>query len=79
AAQVCLPEAASTTFALLMTLSNLGMSLSTWLEGTWYESGAARWGYLTSFRVLVVVGVLSTAACWLLVPTLPRGLFRLER
>ncbi len=79
AAQVCPPEAAGTTFALLMALSNLGMSLSIWLGGAWYESGAARWGYLTSFRVLVVVGALFTAACWLLVPILQRGLFRPEK
>jgi MFS family permease len=79
AAQVCPPAAAGTTFALLMALSNLGTSLSTWLGGSWYESGAARWGYPASFRLLVGIGALFTAGCWLIVPILPRTLLRNEK
>jgi predicted MFS family arabinose efflux permease len=78
AAQICPPEAAGTTFALLMALANMGTSLSTALGGLCYESGAARWGETASFRVLVVIGTLCTASCWLLVPLLPRALLRSE-
>ena len=74
AARVCPPEAAGTTFALLMALANLGTSLSTWLGGSWYESWSARWGAPGSFRALVVVGALFTAGCWLLLPFLNRAL-----
>ncbi len=76
AAQACPPEAAGTVFASLMALSNLSMSLSTWLGGAWYERGEARWGSVTSFRVLVLVGSAFTAGCWLIVPALPRELLR---
>jgi MFS family permease len=79
AAQVCPPAAAGTTFALLMALGNLGTSLSTWLGGSWYESGAARWGYPASFRLLVGMGALCTAGCWLILPILPRALLRDEK
>ena len=68
AAQVCPPRVAGTLFALLMGLSNLAVSLSTWLGGDWYERGIARWGATTSFNILVGVGALFTAACWLSVP-----------
>ncbi|MBV8075127.1 MAG: MFS transporter [Planctomycetaceae bacterium] len=72
AARSCPPEAAGTVFATLMALENLAASLSAWLGGHWYEQGLARWGGRTSFRVLVLVGAAFTAACWLLVPLLPR-------
>jgi MFS family permease len=78
AAQVCPPEAAGTTFALLMAVANLGTLISTRLGGIWYESGAARWGYPVSFRLLVAFGALCTAGCWLVVPALPRALLRKE-
>jgi MFS family permease len=78
AAQVCPPEAAGTTFALLMAVANLGTLVSTRLGGIWYESGAARWGYPASFRLLVAIGALCTAGCWLVVPMLPRALLRKE-
>lgn len=72
AAQACPPEAAGTVFASLMALSNISMSLSTWLGGDLYDRGAARWGSTVSFRVLVVIGAAFTSCCWLLVPILNR-------
>ena len=73
AAQVCPPEAAGTVFALLMSLSNLGMSLSIGLGGELYDRGIAWWDSRTiSFNVLVGVGAGFTACCWLLLPLLVR-------
>lgn len=74
AAQACPPEAAGTVFASLMALSNLSMSLSTWLGGELYDRGAAQWGSTVSFRLLVVIGAAFTSCCWLLVPMLSRVL-----
>jgi MFS family permease len=74
AARACPPRAAGTTFALLMALSNLGTSLSTWLGGDWYERGTSVWGSRMAFDVLVGVGAAFTAGCWLLVPFLPASL-----
>lgn len=68
AARICPPRVAGTLFAVLMSLSNLAVSLSAWLGGGWYESGIERWGATTSFNVLVAAGALFTAACWLIVP-----------
>lgn len=71
AAQVCPPETAGTIFAMLMSLSNLGMSLSTGLGGLLYDRGALWWGGRTqAFHVLVAIGAAFTAGCWLLVPWL---------
>lgn len=73
AAQACPTETAGTAFATIMALENVSLSLSTWLGGMWYEAGQAIWGSRASFQVLVYVGAGFTAACWLLVPLLPRG------
>jgi predicted MFS family arabinose efflux permease len=70
AARACPVAAAGTTFALLMALSNLSMSLSTALGGWLYDGWEIRWGATTAFNLLVGVGALSTCACWLLVPML---------
>ena len=72
AARVCRPETAGTTFALLMSLTNLGAALSQGLGGSIYEEMAQRWGYALAFQLLVAVGALFTAGCWLLVPLLNR-------
>src|SRR5947207_2420926 len=45
AARVCRPETAGTTFALLMSLTNLGTALWQGIGGSAYEAMAARWGY----------------------------------
>ena len=70
AARVCRVETAGTTFALLMSLTNLSTALSQGLGGTIYEAMAERWGYAMAFHILVAVGALFTAACWLLMPIL---------
>jgi len=72
AARVCPAETAGTTFALLMALQNIGMSSSIAVGGWLYGAGLERWGARTSFNVLVGVGALMTALCWLLVPWLRR-------
>jgi len=70
AARVCRPETAGTTFALLMSLTNLGAALSQGLGGSIYEEMAERWGHVLAFQILVGVGALFTAGCWLLLPLL---------
>jgi Na+/melibiose symporter-like transporter len=74
AARVCRPKTAGTTFALLMSLTNLSVLLSQGLGGSLYEALAQQWGYAAAFRILVTVGALFTAACWLLMPLLMRTL-----
>jgi MFS family permease len=73
AARACPLEAAGTSFALLMTLENLAGSLSTGLGGWAYEKGCERWGMMTSFSLLVLIGMAFTASSWLLLPILPRA------
>src|SRR5262245_35600128 len=70
AARVCRPQTAGTTFALLMSLTNLGAALSQGIGGSIYEEMAERWGYVLAFQILVGVGALFTAGCWLLLPLL---------
>lgn len=68
AARVCPPRVAATLFALLMALSNLGTSLSRLLGGWCYERLQAGYSTHEAFNVLVGLGVLSTASCWLVLP-----------
>jgi MFS family permease len=70
AARVCRPETAGTTFALLMSLTNLGTALSQGLGGSIYDAMVERWGHAPAFQILVGVGALFTAGCWLLMPFL---------
>jgi Na+/melibiose symporter-like transporter len=70
AARVCHPETAGTRFALLMSLTNLSTALSQGVGGSIYEAMAERWGYALAFQMLVAVGALFTAGCWLLMPFL---------
>src|SRR5436190_7926981 len=72
AARVCRLETAGTTFALLMSLSNLSTALSQGVGGTIYEAMAERCGYASAFQILVAAGALFTAGCWLLMPILSR-------
>ena len=72
AARSCTPETAATVFAILMSLCNLSLSLSTYVGSSWYESlGQTQ----QAFDFLVIVGALSTALCWPLTWVL-RGTFR---
>ena len=74
AARVCRPETAGTTFALLMSLSNLSVALAQGLGGTIYATLTDRWGAGAAFHGLVAVGALFTATCWLLAPHLTRAI-----
>src|SRR5215510_11691984 len=74
AARVCRPVTAGTTFALLMSLSNLSLSLSQGVGGSMFEVMARQWGHAWAFQLLVAAGALATAACWLLLPLLNRSI-----
>ena len=75
AARVCRPQTAGTTFALLMSLINLSALLSQGLGGSLYEAMAQHWGSTAAFQILVGIGALFTAGCWLLLPLMRRTLF----
>lgn len=75
AAQHCPIQTAGTLFALLMSLMNLGTSISMGLGGWCYERWLP-WGNPLAFNLLVGVGALFTAACWLIVPLLKPALSR---
>lgn len=64
AARACTAETAGTTFAILMSLCNLSVSLSTGAGGTLSETLDAQLGPERGFQVLVAVGALFTAGCW---------------
>ena len=70
AARLCPPKAAGTVFSLLMAVSNLGITTSIWLGGMWYDQFHAAWGARAAFNMLVGIGAVFTAGCWLLVPWL---------
>ena len=56
AARACPVHVAGTTFALLMSLSNLSLSLSAALGGWLYDDWSSRWGVTMAFRLLVIAG-----------------------
>jgi predicted MFS family arabinose efflux permease len=71
AARVCVAwKPRERHFALLMSLTNLGTALSQVAGGSVYEAMAEQWGYVSAFQMLVAVGPLFTASCWLLMPLL---------
>jgi predicted MFS family arabinose efflux permease len=72
AARSCPPRVAGTTFALLMSVSNLSLATSGALGGQLYDLLAEGFGVDAAFRALVVLGALATALCWLLAPWLRR-------
>lgn len=74
AARLCPPRYSATVFATLMSVSNLGISLSYAAGGWLYDALGNPWGRLVAFRLLVGVGAATTAACWLLAPRLIRAL-----
>jgi predicted MFS family arabinose efflux permease len=63
AAKACPRRAEATFFALLMSVSNLGMRSGEWVGANLYE----RVGYTP----LVLISAVCTAAAWLLVPLVP--------
>jgi MFS family permease len=74
AARVCRPQTAGTTFALLMSLINLSALLSQGLGGSLYETMTQHWGSQVAFQILVGIGALFTAGCWLLLPLMRKTL-----
>ena len=78
AARLCPPHLAATVFALLMSLSNFSLAMATWFGGTLYTRTSDAWGPERSFQVLVGIGGICTASCWLLVPFLSRAVARYE-
>ena len=74
AARACPIHAAGTTFAMLMSLSNLSLSLSAALGGWLFDRWAGDWGETTAFRLLVLAGAMSTSLCWFLVPWIYRSM-----
>lgn len=64
AARACTAETAGTTFALLMSLCNLSVSLSIGVGGSWYEDLSKQRDPDQAFQLLVLVGALFTAGCW---------------
>jgi len=59
---------AGTVFALLMSLSNFGVSGGEAVGGWLYDEFATRWGRPVSFEILVGFGATTSALCWLLIP-----------
>lgn len=72
AARACPVKAAGTVFALIMAISNISVSLATWLGGGLYEHWTEQFGADTSFSLLVTLAALVGCSCWFLVPTLTR-------
>ncbi len=71
-ARVCPPLWAGTVFAGVMSAANASAMLSTHCGGVIYERSAATWDPHTAFRAVVLLGAVTTAACWLFVPLLAR-------
>ena len=55
-----------------MALSNLSVSLSTWVGGQGFATLEEWWGSTRAFQALVGIGALFTALCWFLLPKLRR-------
>jgi predicted MFS family arabinose efflux permease len=72
ASRYCPPAAAGTVFALLMSVSNLTISLSSIIGSKLYESWKVSYGADTSYSMLVLIGAGFTAVCWLLVLLFPK-------
>jgi MFS family permease len=72
AARLCDLSTAGTTFALLIALTNLAVSLSMVLGGKIYKELAEWKDHTYAFHVLVGIGALSTCCCWFLVPVIRR-------
>jgi MFS family permease len=70
AARTCPTASAGTVFALLMAVSNTGMSLGIYLGGSWYDALTAHFhgNRHLAFDLLVAIGAACTAGCWLVVP-----------
>jgi MFS family permease len=78
AARTCRPELAATTFAVLMSLSNVSLSGSIAVGGAIYESIQSQWSAQAAYACLVALGAATTALCWILSPAIRRTAARLE-
>jgi MFS family permease len=74
AARACRPRTAGTTFALLMSLTNVSALAAQGAGGVLYDVMAREWGAALAFQLLVASGALTTAGCWFLLPVLKRRL-----
>jgi predicted MFS family arabinose efflux permease len=72
AGRYCPPEAAGTVFALLMSIMNLSVGLSSIVGGRFYEAWKISYGVGTAYTLLVIVGAGFTALAWFLVLLFPR-------
>ncbi len=72
AGRYCPPAAAGTVFALLMSLSNLSVSLSSIVGGWFYETWKLSFGVNTAYSLLVALGAGFTAICWFLLLFFPK-------
>lgn len=72
AARIVPTQSAATLFALLMAVSNTGVTVAFWVGGWWYDSLTAHFGgnRHAAFDALVAIGAAFTAGCWLLVPVM---------
>lgn len=73
AARICPTESAGTIFALLMAISNTGVSASYGVGGVtydWLASTDMLGNRHAAFDALVAIGAAFTAGCWLLVPVM---------
>ena len=68
AARMCPPALAGTMFALLMSVSNIALILSTSLGGRLYEWLTSLHGPGVAYSILIWIGSATTALCWGLIP-----------
>lgn len=77
AAQAVPSAIAGTGFAMLMAIMNLSSLISVWLGGVAYEMLLPRLGATHAFELILLCGVVTTAAGWLLLPWVRRSLARM--
>ena len=68
AARMCPATIAGSMFAMLMSVSNLAIILSTILGGSLYETFSVQGGPEFAYFIVVLIGSATTALCWCLVP-----------
>lgn len=73
AGRYCPTAAAGTVFALLMSLANLSVSLSSIVGGRLYGAWTLSMGSGRAFTMLVIVGAGFSALGWLLIPLFPKS------
>ncbi len=74
AARICPTSSAGTMFAVLMAISNTGMSVGSYYGGQWYQDMSVQLDSPhLAFDALVLIGAAFTAGCWLLVPLMKRA------